>query len=464
MSTGQCPNGWKTSTIVPIPKVSKPKKASDYRPINILPIYEKVLELVVKKQVEMYLESNKIVTEHQSGFRKQHSCETAIQVVVDEWKLAVSEGNMVGVVFMDLKRAFETVDRERLLGKLYQYGIRGEVLEWFKSYLEGRTQKVKINNKESKLVTTEYGVPQGSVLGPLLFVVYINDIVKMCPEGCNIKMFADDTLVYVNGESCEELERKLNAVFAIVEEWMNVNKLKLNANKTKYMIVRSVRKELRGDVVLRCLDGTVIERVERMKYLGVIIDSKLRFEEHCDYMLKKIGKKTSFLNRIGNYMSAYTRCTIYKSIIAPHFEYCATLLIGMGETQLTKLQVAQNRAMRVVLQCKRHTNVESMLHALQFMSVRQRLYYNVCIFIFKIARGMLPEYLIGKIDIVGDTTGRQTRQSENIVVQFRRTKSAQKSVFYEGINAYNSLPRELRHCDRVDVFKRMLRDHVVSRL
>ncbi|XP_039311711.1 uncharacterized protein LOC120359162 [Solenopsis invicta] len=169
---GHCPEGWKTSTIVPIPKIDKAKKASEYRPINMLPIYEKVLELVVKEQLETYLETNGIITEHQAGFRKYYSCETAIQSVIDEWKLIVSEGKMVGVIFMDLKRAFETIDRERLLEKMYQYGIRGMTLEWFKSYLNNRKQQVRSNQIWSKLLPTEYGVPQGSVLGPLLFIVY----------------------------------------------------------------------------------------------------------------------------------------------------------------------------------------------------------------------------------------------------------------------------------------------------
>lgn len=458
---GICPESWKTSMIIPIPKIDKAKKASEYRPINMLPIFEKVLELVVKEQLEMYLESNGIITEHQSGFRKYYSCETAIQTVIDEWKLIISEGKMVGVIFVDLKRAFETINRERLLEKMYYYGIRGMALEWFKSYLNNRKQQVRFNHTWSKLLTTEYGVPQGSVLGPLLFIVYINDIIEICPEECNIKMFADDTLIYVSGESSADIEVKMNTVFNIIERWMNVNKLKMNASKTKYMIVRGIRKELRGNIILKCLDGTEIERVETMKYLGIIIDDKLRFQDQCNYMLKKIGKKTSFLNRVGNYISVYTRCIIYKTIIAPHFEYCATLLISMGETQITQLQKVQNRAMRVILQCDRYTKVEDMLEALQFMSVRQRLQYNTCIFIFKILNGLLPNQLGDRLEIVGDEGARVTRQAGNIELQFRKTKSAQKSLFYEGIKMYNVLPAEIKNCDRLELFKRRLKAHIL---
>lgn len=419
-----------------------------------------MLELVVKEQLETYLVRNDIITEHQSGFRKRHSCETALQMIIDEWKLIISEGKMIGIVFMDLKRAFETVNRERLIRKLEQYGIRGTVMEWFQSYLRNRRQQVRCGDIMSKHLKTKYGVPQGFVLGPLLFIIYINDIVNICPGG-SIKMFADDTILYITGESCEEIERQMNMIFNITEEWMNENGLKLNACKTKYMVVRSMRRELKANITVKCIEGTPIEQVERIKYLGVIIDSKLRLDEHCDYMLKKIGKKTSFLNRIGNSLSAYSRCIIYKTIIAPHFEYCATLLIGMGETQLDKLQVAQNRAMRVILQCKRDTKVERMLNALCFMSIRQRLYYNACIFVFKAVKGILPDYVAKKMRRVGKSIGRQTRQATNVVIQFRKTKNAQKSMFYEGVKMYNELPLEVKSVERLEQFKRKLKDHIV---
>lgn len=136
----------------------------------------------------------------------------------------------------------------------------------------------------------DYGVPQGSVVGPMLFNIYINDIVNIYPEGC-IKMFADDTILYITGTSCKEIKSKINIMFNVVEEWINVNGLKLNAVKTKFMVVRSIRKELRANIIVKCRDGSAIEQVGNIKYLGVIIDSKLRLEEHCDYMLKKIGKK-----------------------------------------------------------------------------------------------------------------------------------------------------------------------------
>jgi len=148
------------------------------------------------------------------------------------------------------------------------------------------------------------GVWSSARIGTRASIYNINNLEKFCPEECNIKMFADNILVYVNGEKSAELKKKMNMVFSIVEEWMSVNKLKMNASKTKYMIIRSVRKEQKGNIILRCSDGIELER-EKTKYLGAsMISSKISFKDHCDYMLKKIGKKTNFLNKIGNFVSA----------------------------------------------------------------------------------------------------------------------------------------------------------------
>lgn len=158
----------------------------------------------------------------------------------------------------------------------------------------------------------------------------------------------------------------------------------------------------------------------------------------------------------------YSRCTVYKAIIAPHFEYCATMLIYIGETHLGRLQVAQNRAMRVILQCKREIKVEDMRNALCFMSIKQRLYYNMCIFIYKAVKGLLPDYLTNKLQIVGAVSDRQTRQKENIVIHFRRTNHAQKSVCYAGIRMYNELPTEIKSSERLEQLKRKLKEYILE--
>lgn len=164
--------------------------------VNILPIYEKILEIVIKEQLDKHLEKHNIMVQEQSGFRKSHSCETSLQNLISSWKESIDIGCAVGVVFIDFKRAFETINRPRLLEKLKMYGLNGAVIKWFQSYLTERFQKTKYGCEVSGEKETKFGVPQGSVLGPTLFSLYINDI-KSAVKDCSINLFADDTLLKV---------------------------------------------------------------------------------------------------------------------------------------------------------------------------------------------------------------------------------------------------------------------------
>lgn len=228
---GYVPSGWKHSEITPIQKVKNTNKSEDLRPINQLPQYEKVIEKIVSQQLTEYFEKNNLFINEQYGFRSGRSCEKAIQSVISDWKKNVDDGNIVGVLFIDLKRAFETVDRDLLLIKMKKYGVDGDVWKWFQSYLNGRTQSVIYRSGKSEKIEVNEGVPQGSVLGPLLFLIYINDILKCCGCKYEIRLFADDMTIFVYGKSSEEIERKLNEIFHLIENYLEKNKLKINITK-----------------------------------------------------------------------------------------------------------------------------------------------------------------------------------------------------------------------------------------
>lgn len=246
LKEGIFPSERKEAIVVPIPKVQRTKKIEEFRPINKLPIYEKILEIVVHNQLVSYLEVNKLLEECQSGFRVRHSGEIALQWVISSWEKSIGEGKMIGIVFLDLRRTFELVDRNILIKKLEWYRIKGAVLRWFKSYLENRTQRVKFNGMLSDPIAVKLGVSQGSVLGSLLFLLYINDLVKIICGNCEIRLFADDqyTLIYVIGYSSQEINDSLNEQMGKIEEWLNINRLQLNVNKTKVMLVRGIRKKV----------------------------------------------------------------------------------------------------------------------------------------------------------------------------------------------------------------------------
>jgi len=288
---GFFPEKWKVSTIVPIPKISGTNKATNFRPINTLPVYEKILETVVKNNIVKYLEGYDLLIDEQAAYREKYSCEIALQEIIDDWKKTISKNKLVGVIFLDLKRAFEIVDRKILLIKLRKYGIQNKVYEWFETYLTERKQRVKFENSVSEELCIDYGVPQGSVLGPILFIVFINDIRKylteICKLNCRVQLFADDTVVYVEGDSSEDIEDKLNKILEAIEKWLYVNKLLLNINKTKFMILKNKRKVTNRIINILNSQKFKIEQVKEIKYLGVIIDENLYFKKYAEYIIKK---------------------------------------------------------------------------------------------------------------------------------------------------------------------------------
>jgi len=463
LEEGTFPNKWKEAIVVPIPKIQKTKKVEEFRPINKLPIYEKILEIIVHNQLVEYMENNNLLEECQSGFRARHSCETALQWVVSDWKKSIGEGKMIGVVFLDLRRAFELVDRDILLKKMEWYGIKGVVLSWFKSYLENRSQRVKLNGILSDPIAVNLGVPQGSVLGPLLFLLYINDLTKTVCGKCVIRLFADDALIYTTGYASQEINDNINEQMRRIEKWLKINRLQLNISKTKVMLVRGVRKKVMERNIDIKFKNTVLEVVSEIKYLGVIIDKNLNFAAHVNYLGKKIGSKLGVLRRISTNLTPYMRCVVYKAIIAPLFEYCSSILLCLSDTNMQYLQKLQNKGMRIILRCNIRVRIKDMLEALQFMSVKERIVYNVCILIHKMVTGQCPSYLKNKIELVGTESGVQTRQRGTLLISRCKTREEQKILLYEGFKWYNNLPNEIKKESRLQSFRRALVPYIKNK-
>lgn len=458
LQTGEFPTEWKNSLISPIQKVNNTKNAAEFRPINVLPMFEKIIEKIVYLQLMKFIDKNKILIPEQSGFRENHSCETALQNVINEWKQNCDKKEKIGVVFLDFKRAFETIDRVKLILKLSKYGIKNNVLKWFASYLTDRTQQVKFNSTVSSKMKTEFGVPQGSILGPILFLLYINDLKKVL-KTCDCRMFADDTIIYYSSKNSYEIEKNINKDLINLTQWLKDNMISLNVAKTKFVLIRGVRTFV-PEVPCEILIGeNKIECVDVIKYLGVMIDKHLNFREHVNYLIKKINKKVNFLFRIGDSVSVLTRVTIYKSIISPHFDYCSTILLDVGETEMQMLQRAQNRAMRAIIRCNRYTPIRAMLDALNFMNVKQRLSFNSLILIHKMKNDISPKYLTKDIKLISERHNYNTRQKNDIQIQKRNQSKSQHSLLYNGFKLFNELPTEMKIENSLLKFKRLAKDY-----
>lgn len=447
LTSGVFPENWKESMVTPIEKVAKTRKCEEFRPINTLKTCEKILEKVVKDQIEKYFETHKLISKYQSGFRKKFSCETTVNYVINRWK-NIEKNRKIMAIFLDFKRAFETIDREILIQKLYMYGIREKELAWFKSYLANRKQITKVNDIKSDSINNDFGVPQGSILGALLFIIYINDMPNIL-EQCQIILYADDTLIYTEGDSSEECHNNMVNDINNINIWLKKNKLKLNETKTKIMEIN-----FDSEIVFK-INNEGIEKVNNMKYLGFIIDKEMKFKDHIDYICKKISKKIGFFKRIRNKISLITSINVYNTIIKPHFEFGSTIIYTCcNESQIERLQILQNKAMRTILKCSKYANIQVMLDMLKWLNIKQRLQLNTLLFIYQIKHGNAPEYLCDQIKYVGEVQPYGLRNAENFRLRKANTTSRQRSLFYKGLKLFNSLPNETKTENNIKIFKK----------
>ena len=230
------PSKWKEAKVAPLHKNGPREEVNNYRPISILPVLSKVLEKHVHESLSDYLHQHKLLHKTQFGFRAQHSCETALVNMIDLWLNAIDNGQMIGVVLVDFKKAFDLVDHQILINKLEMYGIKDQALSWFKTYLTNRKQQVTINNSKSDFKHISCGVPQGSILGPLLFLLFINDL-PLYTNNVFTDLYADDTTLYDVQDSMEQIEKNLQAALNNLHIWCRANGMILNSSKTKVMLV-----------------------------------------------------------------------------------------------------------------------------------------------------------------------------------------------------------------------------------
>ena len=292
-SSGTVPNKLKIAQVIPIYKKGSTTDLSNYRPISLLFIFSKLLEKLMYTRLINFFEKNDVLFHGQFGFRANHSTTQALILITDKIQKAIEEKLFSCGVFLDLSKAFDTVDHSILINKLQHYGIRGITNKWFNSYLDDRKQFVSVGTIKSDLNDIVCGVPQGSVLGPLLFLVYINDF-NNSSDLLDFHLFADDSNLFYAHKNLRSLEEHLNQQLINIHNWLCVNKLSLNVDKSHFVIFHPVQKVVDYAINLSINNKYLIEK-KSYKYLGVIIDSNLNWKEHINELCKKISRGIGIL-------------------------------------------------------------------------------------------------------------------------------------------------------------------------
>lgn len=451
------PNEWKLAKVSPVFKKGSKDDLNNYRPISVTSVVSKIFERLVYNQFYEYLSANQLLASCQSGFRSLHSTLTALLEATNDWSINIDNGLLNGVLFIDLKKAFDTIDHEILLRKLVSYGVDQKSVSWFHSYLNSRAQKCQVNGTLSNASVLRCGVPQGSIIGPLLFLIYINDLPN-CLSSASAKMFADDTNISSAAESLSELEPMINHELMNLAVWLKANRLSLNIAKTEFMIIGSRQKlHAEGDSVIQAyIDSKPVKRVDHTKSLGLIIDDRLSWGVHIDeYLCKKVASAIGALKRVRPFVTQAVAVQIYKALILPYFDYCSAVWDGLSNRLADKVQKLQNRAARVILRASYDTRSSDLRNRLRWDSLCVRRIKLKAILMFKSIHGLAPSYLQNLFS--ARHTNYHLRNSEQRLTLPRpRTDYCKRSFSYSGAKIWNELPVYVRLSTSLAQFKRKI--------
>ena len=458
---GKFPEDWKIARIAPIFKSGAKDDRSNYRPISVLPFISRLFEKLIFNQFYEYLDANKSLYEHQSGFRLLHSVATALMASTNDWYLNIDNGKYTGLIFIDLKKAFDTVDHEILLEKLKMYGVTGLEHDWFTSYLDNRKQFCRINGSSSDVKGINCGVPQGSCLGPLLFLIYINDL-PFSLQKSHVSMYADDTTISLSSKSIGDLQNDLNLDLLKLQDWLHANKLSLNVVKTQSLIIGSgpnIRKiESQPDAQPSFSIGDQeIEMIANAKYLGVQVDSQLNWDKHVDTIKTKANRALGLIKYSKKYLPSDVLNKMYRGIVEPHLSYCSSVWGCCSNSKINVLQKIQNRAARIVTNSSYDASAAPLIQNLGWPTINNLIRKETATLTYKSLNSLAPVYMRKLFTKYSDDRERSLRSTEtDLRLPLLKTVNGQKAFSYRGAKLWNSLEKEAKLAPSLKTFKERL--------
>lgn len=450
--SGRVPDSLKIAKVCPIFKADAENTFSNYRPISVLPSFSKVFEKVVHRRLSEYMISKCILNKNQYGFRQNHSTYMAIQDMYSKISQAIDNQEYAVGIFVDLSKAFDTINHDILLQKLQHYGIRGLALKWFRDYLTNRKQYVCYNNVSSSFMNVTCGVPQGSILGPLLFILYINDIVN-CSSMLYFILFADDTNIFFASKSHSDLMKIVNEELLKLSDWFRANKLSLNAKKTNYIIFGNKSKTCFESNFHISIDGNSLERVSNTKFLGVFVDEDLNWKHHTSQISIKISRSIGVLNRVKYLLSHDALLSLYHTMIHPYLLYCNIVWGGASLTALNKLICLQKRAVRLITGSGFRSTTSPLFKQLNILKLHDVHKFQIYMFMFKCKYKLLPESCLQLVRLNLIESHYNFRKENEFIVSKFRSEIRKKCISVIGPDLWNSLQDPIKSLSLISVFK-----------
>ena len=468
--SGQFPTAFKQPIVRPSLKKTNPdcEQMKNYRPVSNLPFISKIIEKAVLQQLLEYFDKNGLHDPCQSAYRKQYSTETAMVRLTNDILVTLDQGKAVLVVFLDVSAAFDTVNHNMLLHRLHsEYGITGKALQWFASYLSGRSQVVEIDGHTSDPRTLEEGFPQGSVLGGVLYSWTVKPLTGICRElNVNHQKYADDKTAYISfiprdSVSKADAMRTLEVCLTNIGDWMLKNRVQLNSDKTKMLIISSKAdmKHLH-DINSINFNGDTIKPRKHVRLLGMELDQNLKLERQINLTTRTIYSKIRNIWRIRNTLNDFALKSIVNSVITSRLDYYNSTYDGLPANLVKKLQRAQNSAARLVMRLPKYCRITPVLKDLHWLPVKYRISFKICTLVYRALNNSAPDYIINLLILNNAGNLRSSSAKLFKVPRSQTVRYGDRSFQYSAPQQWNKLPFAIRSADSLNLFKKLLKTHM----
>ena len=453
---GIFPDNMKIAKVIPLFKSGDKNVFTNYRPVSLLPQFSKILEKLFNKRLDNFIEKYKLLIESQYGFRSKRSTALAILELLEEITNASVNREFTIGIFVDLKKAFDTIDHNLLSKKLEFYGIRGIANDWIKSYLYKRKQYVQIDDFSSDYQEVVCGVPQGSILGPKLFILYINDI-------CNVSslfkyiLFADDTNLFCSGKDLGILSKQICLELNKLDNWFAINKLSLNVTKTNFMLFGNRNK---SNCIIS-IKNKEIERVQVTKFLGILIDENFNWKEHIKLVISKLSKSIAIILRAKKVLDSQSLLTLYCSLFLPYLSYCAEIWGNTYKSNILPIILLQKKVIRIITKSYFTDHTTPLFVKLHLLKFEDIVKLQTGIIMYKAKCNLLPINLQNMFKL-NNLSSIETRQKNNFFQKYVRTSSKSMCISVLGVKLWNSLNSVITNSRNVKAFKYSYKKFLLS--